>query len=114
MTECPICGAEISAALSPESLKSISFGKTASRTILTLINSYPKPLTMEEIVNAVYWSDPNGGPLNAETVIRLTLPKIRKKLKPMGWTIQNIAATKTGRSRVGKYLLMPITSAEKG
>lgn len=70
-------------------------------TILDLLmNDVNRWYTMEEISRDVYFWHPDGGPETAYASIRVSISKLRKKIKPYGITIES----KTGRGNSGYRL----------
>jgi hypothetical protein len=51
-----------------------------------LINTYPRPMSARQLAARVYADDPNGGPEDSENCVSVYLFRIRKAIKPMGWT----------------------------
>ncbi len=60
------------------------------KIVKALADSYPRRVTMRQLVDTCYWDDPEGGPENPELVIRLKMGSLRKKLPSHGWTIPKI------------------------
>lgn len=64
-----------------------------------LARAYPRRLSTDALIDALYADDPNGGPLTVLQVVRVQIMHMRKKLAPYGWTIPN---NKSGNGQ-GEY-----------
>lgn len=85
---CPCCLQPMPADRAPvDALELAPLSPLQRRIVKALASSYPRRVTMQQLIDACYWDDPEGGPVTAETVIRKMLHEIRKKLPPYGWTI---------------------------
>ena len=87
-----------------ETLRDVNYGPTERLIMGVLIGSYPRPRTTESIAFEAWDEHPADEPKGAAGVIRVLVLKLRKKLKPFGWTI---ASGGTGRAAPG-YVLQPI------
>lgn len=82
---CPCCGAE----MHTPGLSALRYIRvtTLQRQVLdVLINAFPRTLSTRQIADRVYADDPNGGPDKAEGCIEVSLYRIRKVIKHVGWT----------------------------
>ena len=85
-TKCPCCGQTI-AAMPPEILARVVSDKCAELVTL-LAKTAGTFVPCEQVVAWVYRHDPDGGPLNARTVINQIVSYNRPKMKAMGWNIE--------------------------
>lgn len=65
-----------------------AFTRTERRIIQALANSGNRHLSKNDLVQHVYFDDPNGGPDWAEQSIAVRMVSLRRKLEKMGWTIE--------------------------
>lgn len=78
------------------------------KIVKALADSYPRRVTMRQLVDACYWDDPEGGPDNPNGTIYVTVSHLRRKLRAYGWTIPKIkCGPVTGYNA---YCLAPVES----
>lgn len=103
---CPCCGHALSDRAVPLSaLPVASLTWQRRRIVDALISAYPRPLTIVSLIDAVYYSDPTGGPENAENTLRVQVSHLRKELERYGWTIPSV---RPGRGNFQQYRLEPL------
>jgi DNA-binding winged helix-turn-helix (wHTH) protein len=81
----------------------IPFGPVELKILSTLIGAYPDKVERFELADAVYSDDPEGGPEHANTVLRVMVARLRRKLTGTGWTIPKMK-TGTGEAYGGYRL----------
>jgi hypothetical protein len=103
---CPCCGHEIAAARAPiEALAAVPLSHIQRRIVDAMVKAYPGKIGVAKIVDAVYWDDPDGGPLEPERVLQQIIYRLRLSLTAYGWTIP---ASPGGRGHHGLYGLAPV------
>lgn len=103
---CPCCLQPMAAAKAPvDALESVPFSRLEHRIVTAMLESYPRTVNMQNLINACYWDDPNGGPDNPATTVMVTIGRLRKKLPPHGWTIPR---NKAGNGNIAHYRLVPV------
>lgn len=104
MIHCPTCGHAMEAKrASLETLSSAPFEPQLRLIIDALAKAYPRFVTTDFLLDHLYGGRQDGGPDNAESLIRTRISKLRKQLAPYGWTIP-----KHGSGNQGRYKLQPI------
>ncbi len=83
----------------------VFFASPLEKRIYKLVKSRPDGVSAQELVDASYQHDPNGGPLTAKIAIRVRVLKMNKELAKHGVRI----GCETKRKRI--YALRPATSA---
>ena len=68
---------------------------------------YPRRIYINDLVDNVYASDPNGGPDNAHSTVRVQISHLRKRLPSFGWTIP---MNHRGAGNHGYYRLEPVAN----
>lgn len=63
------------------------FGRVEHAIVNALIEAYPNRVDRITLTDTIYADDPEGGPDNALTGLRVMIANIRAKLKGTGWTI---------------------------
>lgn len=110
---CPTCGAKLAKpTASFEVLGEINLSKNRRRAVDCLIEKYPMFVGREAIFNAVYFDDPNDGPLEGTNSLRVMMSRLKKYLKPYGWTIES--SMSHGRGREARYRLKELNSNSNG
>lgn len=85
---CPTCGQPVNAPRVPlEALLDLRFGGRKRLLMEALVRAYPRAVSRDALIGALYDADPDGGPMSAETVISVYVCQLRKRLAPYGWTI---------------------------
>lgn len=87
MTACPCCGQ----AVDKPSLAVISalagLSRFEHRVLEAIWNARGEPLTPNQIADAVWHDDIDGGPEDAPMNVRILVHRLRKKLEPAGISI---------------------------
>jgi len=91
---CPCCGAQTG------KQRISGFFAGNKRRILEALEGRPEGVPLSRLVDAVYGSRPDGGPLSAKTTLKVVVHQIRQDLAPMGWVIPS--------AKTGGYRLEPI------
>ena len=58
------------------------------RILECLLERAPHVVSMDQIIEAVYFDDPQGGPLTARNVMGVCISRLRKKLAPTSYRIE--------------------------
>ncbi len=82
---CPCCGAEMHTP-GLAALRHVRVTPFQRKVLDVLINTYPRPMSARQLAARVYADDPNGGPERSENCVSVYLVRIRKAIKPLGWT----------------------------
>lgn len=82
---CPHCGALMR---DFSELDIRAYTRLERRIIEALIQSGERHLSKRELVEQIYFDDPNGGPDWAESSISVRMVELRRKLAKNGWTIE--------------------------
>lgn len=72
-----------------------------------LSRSYPRPVDIRHLIDAVYANDPSGGPETAHGVVKAQLFHVRKAIVPFGWEIPKRCK---GKQPAGFYRLSRISN----
>jgi len=102
---CPCCGQTMSERASVDDLSNARLSNQQRRIVNELIRVFPKDVTIEQLADACYWDDIDGGPENSALVLRTVIHKLRKSLPKYGWTIP---PNRSGKGNYGRYRLAPI------
>lgn len=89
---CPCCGHEIDS-VPIDGLAELPLTVTQRAYVEALVRIHPRPASFEYLVDALWGSDPNGGPAGARNTIDVHRVNINRKLRAVGWEIV------TGRGR---------------
>lgn len=109
---CPCCGRPVdTGALPVTALAEIPASRHERRILKALVSAYPRRVSGDFLVEALYCDDPNGGPLRAVDVVRVTVTRLRAKLARVGWTIPHGG---TGRGSTARYRLAPLAGGKRG
>lgn len=85
---CPTCGQPMTAPRVPlEALLDLRFGGRKRLLMEALVRAYPRAVSRDALVAALFGDDADGGPMTAETVISVYVCQLRKRLAPYRWTI---------------------------
>lgn len=96
-TPCPLCGSENYEEPNVDLMCMLHNIKGNSKTILQhLFDNAGKYVTCNQLVNLVYRDDPDGGPLNAEKCVMVTMNSLRKKLKNTDYMIPISVGQRSG------------------
>lgn len=77
----------MSAADRAELVAGIALSKFERRVFEALNRRFGKWVHVAELTDAVYWDDPNGGPANPSATLGNFASRLRRKLAPVGLTI---------------------------
>ena len=83
---CPCCGRPFDAEFTPDMLLDLPVTGMQKRILDALVDAWPRGLGNHALIDAMYWDDPEGGPLEAERVLKVHLFRLREKIEPMGWS----------------------------
>lgn len=77
----------------------------ARRSVLdALSRSIGKPVTRDSIIERVYGGRADGGPDDADHVIKAVVSQLRRQIEPFGWTITH---GKGGSGNMAQWRLIP-------
>lgn len=102
---CPTCGNKVEE-VPMKALLDSGLPPQIRRIVKAMVAAYPRPARNDELLAALYWDDPNGGPDGAERVLMTRICNARKILAPFGWTV-----SKQGTGSHGRYRLQKIEEA---
>lgn len=107
---CPTCGHPMKeSTVRVDMLLKMPFSRREREVVAALVKAYPKPVTIDRLVFAVYGNDIDGGPDNAAQTVRQFISRIRHRLPEYGW---RIPLARTGRGNSGEYRLEAADGAE--
>lgn len=86
--KCPLCGSVLEAADPHYVLRETAFGPVAQRIVDRLLQSFGRWVYSEQLLQAAYGDDPNGGPDSGNNALRPNITHLRAKLKPLGYEIE--------------------------
>lgn len=108
---CPCCEQPLPEIAGVKVVPAYSIVMTGDSAVLLSRNEFkiftavfPHKVPFSRLVKAVYADHPDGGPLTPEWCVSVTLSKMNKKLKDLGYRIQS---TRTG-SHVSLYGLVKL------
>jgi len=87
-TSCPCCGAQMSEPPPKEALEAIELGASEREVLSYYLDSYPRPLSTDRVIDRLWQLDPNGGPAGARNGITQRVWQINQRLRPLGWAIE--------------------------
>jgi hypothetical protein len=103
---CPTCGQSLNGTkIDHHALLKIPMPRNQKRILTYLAGSYPLLAPRSAIFDAIYFDDGGGGPIDDYNSVRLSMTRLKKRLKPYGWTI---ASGPFGRGVKGTYRLARI------
>jgi len=108
MLICPCCGGPMADAVPVEDLLHMSVPQQQMRIIKALADAYPRAVSKSQLIDAIYWDDPDGGPDNPSNVINQQLCRLRPLVSMHGWTIP---MARGGAGNYGLYRLLPMGRA---
>lgn len=99
---CPTCGQSIDGPAPVKALADANLSVMQQKIVAALTSSYPNGIRTPAMVDIIYADDPDGGPDFAVYTLRMMMVRLRRKLKPHGWTV---SVNKPGKSNVAIYRL---------
>jgi hypothetical protein len=102
--QCPTCGHTMQTPTPLTVLESASLAAQERRIIDLLIKAHPRKISKDRLTDLLYCYDPDGGPVTADKSVAVLIHRIRRKIKPYGWTIPYQTG---GRGVLGRYTLAP-------
>lgn len=76
--------------------------KLERRIVDALSSAHPRAVTIDALIDHVYFDNADGGPLDARNSVASTVARMRKLLPRYGWTIPS---GRRGRGVRGTYKL---------
>lgn len=73
----------------PESNQGCRLASQERLLLAVLLLAYPKPITLEKMIDLAYGADPEGGPLSADNCITVRMVAVRKLLRMAGIDVAN-------------------------
>lgn len=106
---CPTCGGYLGEAAPLEAVRErISSGLTM--TIYDVLSrSSGRLVSPDAILGAMYGGSADGGPLNANAVLHVTVSRLKKQIEPFGWTISSVGR---GSGNRASYRLIPMEAGQ--
>lgn len=99
---CPLCGSPMHAQQPLDSLREVSLGGTCGHLLKRAIEAYPGGVKRSQLFAEVWGADPGGGPENPANSISVSMNRVNKVIKPLGW---RMFATRSGGGP--RYRLLP-------
>lgn len=93
MTEavsCPCCGSPLAAPPQAAALDTLQLGRSERELLGYYIESYPKAISTDRIVDRLWQLDPNGGPSEPRNGINVRVFNINRALRPLGWHLRRV------------------------
>ena len=90
MTHCPFCGTKLQQPPDLSQLAVLPNQRLKRRLLDALLAAYPRGLSTEQLMDKMFWDDPDGGPESNTIAVRVS--KLRPDLEPLGWTITHARA----------------------
>jgi hypothetical protein len=97
--ECPCCGQLTDGAIKVEFLKEVNLQLGPHIVLCKFVDSFPRVVSKDAMVDELYSLSPDGGPDTANRVIDVYLTKIRQAIRPLGWNVVRVTS--------GRYKLIP-------
>lgn len=97
---CPTCGSTMVVQSHPRVLLDVKLSPLEKSLMNVLVDVYPRGISRNALVDALYANDPNGGPLTALNLVSVYICRLRPKIQLHGWTI-------AGRYSPALYRLAP-------
>lgn len=85
IARCPCCGSALSDRVSLDDLPDHF---TGNMTAILRALRYGAALSINELCDAVYADDPEGGPEGAFDSVKATLTRFRPRLRALGWNVK--------------------------
>lgn len=70
-----------------DGLKAIPFTPLERRLIDAVVEIYPRSARREYLIDAVWGTDPNGGPVDPNNNIDVHRVRINRVMRPIGWEV---------------------------
>lgn len=107
---CPTCRQPLADHEIPvEMLAEFDFTPKEKVMLRALAAAYPKSLSTDQIIAALYGNDIDGGPVTADRIVHQFACRMRRRLPEFGWQIPRHGG---GRGNKGEYRLVPIAGAK--
>ena len=100
---CPCCGSELTEVPTMALLREIALPRHQLQILSALIDAFPRGCTKEFLIDVLYGSEPDGGPLTANNIISIYFSHLRPVLADYGWTVSH---GRNGPGAHGRYRLM--------
>jgi len=105
---CPACGHGIGEAASVDHVKE-AITAPAHRIIFeALSRKVGSSVRRDMLLNRIYGDRPDGGPEHADTILKVQVSQLRRKIEPYGWTI---SVSKGGSGQLAQWRLIPTTKS---
>lgn len=98
---CKCCGQPLPGSPSVD-LEAAPLAKLERRIVDALSIAHPRAVTIDALIDQVYFDDADGGPIDARSSVASTVARMRKLLPRYGWTIPRGSR---GRGVRGTYKL---------
>lgn len=106
MSTCPCCGQELTTSVGIDALaRSLRLTPFEREMFVFLARRVGRAVPTESLHDYLYSNNPNGGPDDAYSCSRAVASRLRRKLKPFGYTIT--------RQHSGRAVGMGTTSLER-
>lgn len=101
---CPSCGGHIGEAAPIEQVRQI-VTPPAQRLIFDLLaRTVGAPVMRDVIMDRMYGGRRDGGPDTGDSVLKVHVCQLRRRIEPYGWTISN---SKGGAGQLAHWRLIP-------
>lgn len=100
---CPCCGQALNTERLPvNALWHLPYAPSERFIIRALCDAYPATIEMTKLANGLFCGVKNGGAMSGNRMVHVYISRLRKSLKPHGWTINNCRG---GHGNIGEYRL---------
>lgn len=108
---CPCCGGELRDAVPVSALSAVPL-PDSERAILDLaIAAYPLGVSTAAIVNSIWGTRADGGPMDTKNGIGVRVYRLNAKIKPLGWRVCAVGHAFKGRRLEA---IIPTVNSEPG
>lgn len=101
---CPTCGGSIGEAAPINAVRDAVTAPMRRIIFDTLSRSPGQPVMREVIVSRIYGGRSDGGPDDADHVVKATVSQLRRQIEPFGWTITH---GRGGSGNLAQWRLIP-------
>jgi hypothetical protein len=101
---CPCCGGFIGEAAPIDQVREYVTAP-GQRLILDMLSKKVRaPIRRDSIMHRMYGGRQDGGPEQGDTVIKVMVSQLRRKIEPFGWTV---TGSKGGSGELAQWRLIP-------
>lgn len=107
---CPCCGNSIGQAAPIDDVMNRLADNTGRLILGKLAQTVGAGIRLDVLVDAAYAGREDGGPINADDSVRVTISNLRKAISIYGWSIVCRGRSRSELKRGGVYRLIPTIS----